>query len=458
MIHGQFSADLGYLAKDQIYRIPNHPDYKGLNITGFIEPVLVTEANWNGAGYTNNANLRNTSNIRITIDQIETLIANQKNIGDDAQTKKLVQIGNIVFGSSTAGHTRAANMLTRGFQKVGRSVEIWDDEDFNQLNNSSEIVIIVHNGHARDLTVAVKLTAIAHGWDRKKLKAIIIISKMMTGKSISVECDNWYDPKSPEFGFYANFTAYYGPGRENITTAIQAMRCTGIRPALKKNVMWTTDDTKQDIENYRDQIGLFIAHLNQVGIMSQTQIQDWVLGTRPFTKAAIQKKYIHTARNTKKFSGKELSKTDYNDLLTQGIPQIDGHYSIPKKTYNMLVKLPNKELAKNLFDFVKSKGFNDLTFGKTSLRSRRHADYKDESSAQQAFTRGDDLQGLDSLINMHLYEANGKFFVYVFNNIRPANRPSEYIKLDIEFSANCQPLTFAPKVHHKTDSYVYKVI
>ena len=113
---------------------------------------------------------------------------------------------------------------------------------------------------------------------------------MMTGKSITVECNNWHDPSSPEFGFYANFTAYYGPPKENITTGIQAMRCTGIRPAIKKNVMWTTDDTKQDIENYKDQITRFIAHLNTVGAITQTQIVDWVMGNRPVTKAAVQKK------------------------------------------------------------------------------------------------------------------------------------------------------------------------
>jgi hypothetical protein len=448
IIHGPYSYELGHLTKEQVYRIPNHPDYKGLNIPNFIEPVLSIESNFSSDTYTNSANLRNTINPQRVVNEVETLISNNS----------LVQIGNVVFGKKMSGHVKVAGMITRAFQNKGRTVTVWDDEDLHQLNTSSEVVVIVHNGHARDLTVAEKLTAIAHGWDRTKLKAILIISKMMTGKSITVECDHWLDPMSPEFGFYANFTAYYGPGKENITTAIQAMRCTGIRPALKKNVMWTTDDTKQDIENYRDQITKFIAHLNTVGVMNQTQILTWVQGTRPFAKANIQKKYIHTANSTKKFSSKELSVTDYKDLLNQGVPQIDGHYSIPKKTYEKLTALPNRELAAGLFNFIKTKGFNDMTFGKFSLRSRRHANYKDESSAQQAFTRGDDLQGLDSLINMHLYELNGKFFVYAFNNIRPANRPSEYIKLDIEFSANCQPLIFAPKVHHKTDSYVYKVI
>ena len=206
MIHGPYSYELGHLTKEQVYRIPNHPDYKGLNIPNFIEPVLSIESNFSGDTYTKSANLRNTLNPQRVVNEVELLITNNN----------LVQIGNVVFGRQRSGHTKVAGMLTRAFQNKGRTVTMWDNEDFHQLNNSSEIVVIVHNGHARDLTVAEKLTAIAHGWDRTELKAILIISKMMTGKSITVECEHWYDPTSLEFGFYANFTAYYGPGKENI--------------------------------------------------------------------------------------------------------------------------------------------------------------------------------------------------------------------------------------------------
>ena len=462
LIHGQFSSDLGFLSTEQIYRIPNHPDYLGLNKKDFIEPVLVPETNFSGDCYTKKANLRNTSNIKIVVDQVESLILNQKNIGDDAQTRSLVQIGNVVFGRMRAGHLKVADMFTKAFQNKGRSVTLWDNKEFSQLNQSTEVVIVVHNGQAKDHTIAQKLKLIAQGWDRNKLKAIVIISKMMTGKSITVECENWYDPKSPEFGFYANFTAYYGPGRENITTAIQSMRCTGIRPELKKNVMWTTDDTKQDIENYRDQISMFISHLNRVGSMTETQMMAWRDGfTRPFTKAKIQKR-LPVARNKTKVTGKELTSINYKALLSSGTEQLDAYYRIPANTYKKILNISNRnERAKAVYNFIIKKGFNDKSQNfdkdKTGLRLRNHKNHPDESSAIQAFTRGDDLQHHDLLINMHLYEDNSKYFVYAFNNLKPDNRPDYYIRHSIELSSNHLPQRFVPKLYHKNDSYFYEV-
>ena len=34
LIHGKYSSDLGYITKEQIYQIPNHPDYKGDDLFG----------------------------------------------------------------------------------------------------------------------------------------------------------------------------------------------------------------------------------------------------------------------------------------------------------------------------------------------------------------------------------------------------------------------------------------
>lgn len=428
MIHGQFSSDLGYLSKEQIYRIPNHPDYKGLNVPNFIEPVLSLESNFSGDTYTNSANLRNTLNPQKVVNEVETLIANNS----------LVQIGNVVFGKKMSGHGKVAGMITRAFQNKGRTVTMWDDEDFNQLNNSSEIVVIVHNGHARDLTVAEKLTAIAHGWDRTELKAILIISKMMTGKSITVECEHWYDPKSPEFGFYANFTAYYGPGRENITTAIQAMRCTGIRPALKKNVMWTTDDTKQDIENYRDQITKFIAHLNTVGAMNKTQIIEWVAGTRPITKANVQKYIGNTGRKSvaQDIENNERYLATEADLL---IPISATEYKNIGQNANLAI------------DYAVQHGFMPVSMNPAVWEGpRQDRAYKDAENARMAFknhTAGKEVK-------LHWVKLKNKYYLYVKNKMSNELR----VEYNINDLVNGRPSFADSRVYQGKADYTYKVV
>ena len=427
MIHGQFSPDLGHLSKEQIYRIPNHPDYKGLSVPNFIEPILAIESNFSGDTYTNSANLRNTLNPQRVVNEVETLIANNT----------LVQIGNVVFGRQRSGHTKVAGMLARAFQNKGRTVTVWDDEDFNQLNHSGEVVIIVHNGHARDLTVAEKLTAIAHGWDRTELKAILIISKMMTGKSITVECEHWYDAKSPEFGFYANFTAYYGPGKENITTAIQAMRCTGIRPALKKNVMWTTDDTKQDIENYRDQITKFIAHLNTVGSMNKTQIIEWVAGTRPISKANVQKYIGNTGR-------KSLAQNIDNTERSIAI-EADCLIPITAKEYNRIGRDPHLAI-----DYALQQGFTPVTMNSKEWEGPRpDRSYKDAEAARMPFKN----HSPGKIVTMHWVKLKNKYHLYIKNKMNNELR----VEYNINDLVNGRPSFADSRVYQGKGDYTYTV-
>ena len=451
LIHGQYSSDLGFLSKEQIYQIPNHPDYKGLNVPDFIEPVLVHEQHFSGDCYSKKANLRNTSNIKIVVDQVETLISNQKNIGDDIQTKSLVQIGNIVFGRMRSGHLKVADMLIKSFQNKGRSVTLWDDEEFDQLNCSTDVVIVVHNGQARDLTVAEKLTAIAHGWDRSTLKAIIIISKMMTGKSITVECEHWYDSKSPEFGFYANFTAYYGPGRENITTAIQAMRCTGIRPALKKHVMWTTDSTKQDIENYRDQIMRFISHLKKVGSMTQTQIIDWVAGTRPVTKAKVQK--LIGSAGVKKRTAHILLPEERLDFISKGTTTLDEVYQVPMRVYNSIGKDKDKmfEYIKNVLGFV--------VLVPTAKPTLRQPIINPAAGDIMTYTSGAAPGAyVNDWVVMQWFKKGNKMFLWCSNkSAQGKSNPDEYLAYSIRLDEHTHQPIFTPKIYHKRSSMVYKV-
>lgn len=443
LIHGQFS-DLGMLTKEQVFRIPTHPDYKGLSSSTiqnpFILPALTAESNWNGAGYTSSATTRNTKNPKIIVDEVEKLINEQKNIGDDAQTKKLVQIGNVVAGDSTAGHLRMAGLIASYFQRTKqRTVEIWDNKESSQLKKTSEIVIIIHNGSAKDLSVAEKLSQIAHHWDRSKLKAILIVSKKMTSKSISVECNNWYDPASPEFGFYCNFTAYYGPGSENITVAIQAMRCTGIRPLLKKHVMWTTDETKQDIENYYDQIENFISHLNLKGKFDNTQLIPWVPGySRALSKKKVQTQYI--GNSGVRSHGNNIANSDRHNYV-----EADALIKSTAKDYARIGT--NVALA---IEYVLEHGFTPISIDPKECETFRndtfYNSYDDARNAFRNHTKGKNVK-------FHWVKIKNRYYLYVKNKMNGETR----VEYNVNNLVDGRPAFDSSRLYKSASDYLYEV-
>jgi hypothetical protein len=415
LVHGPYSSLMGYLDKRQVYKLPIHPDYKGLNVPHFIEPVLLSESNFNAKGYVKKATLRNTSNIRIVVDEIEKLIAGQRKVGDSKQTRLLPQVGNIVFGDSRTGHEKASGMLARAFQLSGRTVSVWNTQDFYQLNSNTNIVIIIHNGNAtRAQTVAEKLSLIAHNWNRSELKAVVIISKKMLGKSITVECDNSNDPKSPEFGFYANFTAYYGQAGENITFPIQAMRCTGIRPEIKRHVMWTTDEIKQEIENYNDEIDRFVSHLNSKGVMDTTELINWNQ-KRPIAKAKVQKQLGILKGNTK--SDSIVIENSERQIAVQADMLI-------KVTSAQYKQLNNKQ---SIIKFAVAQGFVPMSQSENDWEVRSDRAYANGNIARNAFKNHGSLQ-----VKAHWVKQSRGWLLYLKNNMVAMPRV-EYVahKLDV---------------------------
>jgi hypothetical protein len=424
LVHGPYSSTLGFLDKRQIYKLPIHPDYKGLNISNFIEPVLNSDSNFNANGYINKANLRNTNNISIVVKEIEKLIAEQPKWGDDKQTKALPQIGNVVFGNSRVGHQKASTMMARAFQKYGHRVTIWDDEDFENLNTSNNIVIVIQNGtSAQQLTVADKLSKIAHNWNRKELKAIVIISKKMLGKSITVECDNSNDPKSPEFGFYANFTAYYGQMNENITLPIQAMRCTGIRPDIKRHVMWTTDEIKQEIENYYDDVDNFVSHINAKGIMDSTQLIAYSQ-KRPIAKAKVQRQLGIVKNNTKSDSC-VISNAERTIA-----PQADCLIAVTNAQYNNLGV--DKQA---ILEFVMQQGFVPLSMDikqwdsirKDKAYISKNDPVANSNTARNAFKN----HSPGKLVKAHWIKKKQGWLLYIKNKMSNVPR-TEYVVHDLD--------------------------
>ncbi len=432
--HGRYSSELGFLSKQQVFKLPVHPDYQGLNKPNFIEPILTNESEFSGDAYTPAANLRNTTNPRRLVTAIEGLVANQHKLEPG-----LVQIGNVVFGRTQDSHTRAGGMIARAFQANGRTVTIWDKQDFTALNQHAEVVVIVHNGTARSMSVANKLKLIAHHWNRSNLVAVVIVSKLMTGKSITLETEDCRNPSSPEYGFYANFTAYYGPGRENITTAIQAMRCTGIRPAIKKHVMWTTDDIKQEIESYVDQNNQFISHLNSVGSLSHTQIIAWQQGlTRPITKASLQKRLGNTTA-----AGRVKGTTISNSERSLAV-QADVLLPVTAATRKTL------KTTQDLLAYVQQQGFALSTCNPKLVEVRSEQSYSSDEIARLAyknFTNG-------KLVKMHWTKIKGKLHLYAINNSRGQERVEYSVT---ELDALGSPTFSTSTVYQNVGTYLYKV-
>jgi hypothetical protein len=442
LVHGPYSSELGYLDHRQVYKLPIHPDYRGLSVPHFIEPVLEDESNFNDGGYTNSANLRNTRNIRIIANKIEDLIQGQAHYGDSKLTRLLPQIGNVVLGNSRAGHQRAAAMLTRAFQLVGRSTVVWDAQDFDQLNTQANVVVIVHNGtSSQGLSVADRLSLIAHRWDRTRLKAVIIISKKMIGKSITVECENHRDIASPEFGFYANFTAYYGKKGENITLPIQAMRCTGIRADIKPHVMWTTEEIKMEIENYHDQIDSFVSHINSVGVLSTTQLINWNQ-KRPIAKAKVQRKLGAVSGTT---------RSDSNV-----IDNTERHISTEADVIIPVTNAEYKQLGLDkqaILDFVMLKGFAPASTDVDDWEQiRQDRVYANGNGARNAFKN----HNKGKKVKAHWVKQTRGWLLYVKNNMITMPRV-EYVAHELDSTGRPTFATSRFYTGANNSAYTYKV-
>lgn len=440
LVHGPYSNELGYLDSRQVYKLPIHPDYKGLSIPHFIEPVLETETNFNANGYVKKATLRNTSNIQIVVDEIETLIAEQHKWGDDKQTRELPQIGNVVFGTSRAGHEKASAMMAREFQTRGKSVAVWDNQMPQQLNTRASIAIVIHNGtSAKSMSLTDKLSWIAHNWDRTRLKAVVITSKKMIGKSITVECDNRDDPTSPEFGFYANFTAYYGQAGENITLPIQAMRCTGIRPDIKRHVMWTTDEIKQEIENYHDDIDSFVSHLNSVGVLDETQAIAYTQN-RPIAKAKVQKQL-----GVVKSSTRSASTTIENSERGMSV-EADAIIQVTDAQYKKLGL--NKQA---ILDFVLLKGFAPISTDVDDWESiRPDRIYDNTNGARNAF------KNHTKLVKAHWVKQTKGWLLYIKNNMITMPRV-EYVAHELDSTGRPTFATSRYYIGNNKSMYTYRV-
>jgi hypothetical protein len=429
LIHGQFTGHHGHLDSQQIFQLPISPTYKGIpgGLTFASNLIEEDKSVFTNDAYRASANLSTAKNFKIAVNEIQNLIVNDPH--------GLVQIGNVVMGVSKRSQEISAKLISRAFLNKGYTTTVWEDEDIFNLNTRTEIIVLVQNGDTdSNGSIQHRLQLIATNWKIQPL-AILIVSKKMTSKSITIDLDECHNPKHQNFGYYANFTVWYGPVNGNVTMEIQGMRCTGIRPNLKKHAMITTKRTEEAIQSYYQTEDAFIHKLRTEGTLDYSTSIDWFMAPHKKVAKGNVNPLIGAPNSQRRYNGKKITLVDKQKLITSGTPVLDGHYEIPKSIYQKILKLPKNSLEqrKAVFDFAVSKGFVPQTdYTNTRLRQAKEY-YPSRDSAIQAYTRGDDLAGRDALVLMHLIEwrNTGKYSVYCFNSMR--NRPQTYVIDDLTF-------------------------
>ena len=450
LIHGQFTGHHGHLDYQQLFQLPISPAYKGIpgGLTFASNLIEEDKSVFTNDAYRTSANLSTAKNFKIVVSEIENLINNDPH--------GLVQIGNVVMGVSKRSQEISATLLSRAFINKGYTTTVWEDEDIFNLNTHTEIIVLVQNGDTDSSgSIQHRLQLIATHWSTRPL-AILIVSKKMTSKSITIDLEECHNPKNQNFGYYANFTVWYGPPRANVTMEIQGMRCTGIRPSLKNHVMITTKQIEDAIQGYYQTEDAFIHQLRSEGTFDYTKSIEWFMAPHKKVAKGNVHPLVGAPNSQLRYSGKKITLTDKQKLIASGIPVLDGHYSIPKSVYTKIVSEPNaKKRAKMVYDFILKKGFVAYT---TETRLRMAKDYyPNRDSAVQAYTRGDDLQDHDALVLMHLIDDNGKYSVYCYNNMR--NRPPTYVIDDLTFNrpGSMNPEFLTAKIMQKGNLAVFKV-
>jgi hypothetical protein len=417
MLHNQFTSTHGYLENKQIFELPYCSHYKGIRtVKDIIDDSLVEETPnvFGNDQYKNTANLRNTQNFKIVVDKIDQLIC-QNPYG-------LVQIGNVVLGVSKNSHRIASELLSRQFINKQYSVEIWDQQSIQELNTECEIVIVIQNGDTDQNTISEKFMTIADNWNRKNLKAILVVAKKMTSKSITLEVPGWDIVKSPYFGFYANFTVFYGPRNGNVADEIQFMRCTGNRPALKTHRLITTERTKIAIEGYYKEQANLISLLNQQGQLSTDFIMKRLV---PIGKRKA-KGSINQALNGNQHAVKRIENSDRDIHAQSGLTLRD--MIIPITSRQMSAIQQNRTAMR---DFALDNGFMPCGLDYDDIIIRKQTVYKSQSDARNAIRNGTKAAKV-----VFSYHQKGKrFFVYAYN--KEYNGSYARYKMEIDSLGNC---------------------
>lgn len=423
LLQPQFSTSNGFLNIKQIFELPVNPYYKGIGtVTDLIVDCFEEEQKrvFNGDSYiAKTANAHNTLNPSILCDKVIDLINND--------TYGLVQIGNVVMGKNKTSHKVVAKLVQQHFHTKQKACEIWDGGNITALDKLSEVVIVIHNGDNDEYNIPEKLKMIADHFDSGSLKAILIISKKMTNKSISIEVPGeWSDVNSKYFGYYCNFTAYYGPVRSNCEEEIQYMRCTGNRPDLKRHVFFTTQPVKETIENYYKQQDLLINKIRSMpnGELSTDEAIDWLFPRGKRVGKAVVSREIIFNRDSSNYT--TITNNERVDYVNDGFIERDTLIPITElQMKNIESRRKTDTQREAMLNFLVKKGITPNAMIPDELEVVTLKKYPDMNSVWGPVTVG---AGKHTQTVCTFVKSNNGYAVYVYNK-----RTSEpYIEYDME--------------------------
>jgi hypothetical protein len=443
LLQPQFSTNNGYLNSKQIFELPVNPYYKGIGtVNNLIDGCFEEEEKrvFNGDSYiTKTANHRNTLNPKILCEKVIDLINNDP--------YGLVQIGNVVMGNKKTSHLHVGKLVQYHFNSLGKACEVWDRGHVTRLDKLAEVVIVIQNGDSSEFTIPNKLKMIADHFDPETLKAILIVSKKMTNKSISIEIADrlWCDPNSKYLGYYCNFTAYYGPKSANCEEEIQYMRCTGNRPDLKRHVFFTTPMVKETIENYYKQQDLLISKIQSMpnSELSKDDVINWLFPRGKRVGKAVVNREINHNRDSSSYTS--ISNSERLEYLNDGFTERDC--LVPITDFQMKSiesKRKNETQREAMYNFLLKKGIEVNATSPDELEVVSLKKYPDMGSvwAPVKFGAGKHTKTICTFV-----KASRGYSVYVYNKLTSAS----HIEYDMEVGDDGYIMLNSSRASEQTD-------
>jgi hypothetical protein len=342
------------LAHYQVMRLPLSVHYQGIRTGMPIDPILEEEDKdyFKGMGFTDKvSHYTDSKNIMTIVDTIESHI-------NDCEFNT-VQVANIVYGTARSQHSLMALLMTDYWSKViGQKVQILDKgDDSRNLDNDTDIVIIIQNGDTKNGTLPEKLRDCA---DKvKDLKAIVVIADKMANKSITIDAGFDHgitDPTSKYFGLWCNLTFLYRPKDSNVEADIQYMRCTGVRPTgVKQHVCYTTFYLKEQIERYVDDMDAFHQQLAADGIISGTTEIPWTMNIKKQIGKGSVNKLIARTGGTKRSRGQTIDNKTRDTWINDSSTSWRAKDRIIPLSKSELVSINGNK--QKVIEFAKNAGF-----------------------------------------------------------------------------------------------------
>jgi len=382
---------------NQVFELPLSPFYKGIdNNTIIFEDVLQDElpAIFNDRdGYDKGLDYKQTVNLPIMATEIDRWI-NDKKYGYPAHNTPM--IATVVSGIRKDSHTVMADLLKPALESLGYTPGIWDNNYSigSAIRSGDDIVIITYNGDtSKNHDISDKLKAVADYYNDKKLpnpKAILVVANKKANKAVTVEVPkDCHNPESIYFGYYVSATFLQSRNKcKNVEAETQFLRCTGVRPDLKKHTVFVTSYLKNELVN----------HYKSMKDLRSKMLAEPTKNAGPWLSTEFsgeRGKKIGKGKNAKYTSGRgHFSNRDIvtnNDRNDKNYVHRDMIITLPQS----LIDLANdrgyrdRKVRSEFAKHAKNQGFKQAAKNVNQVRTVKMKQYTNLLSATAPIRRGD---------------------------------------------------------------------